>query len=253
MCCSIGQRHFLDEQSRPESSSSGSASVVPSGRLAPLEQRLVPQLEGETRRDAPLVPRPPSKTKPVSGRRHASGGRLRTGIRDIEEETSPSDLRSLSASSAVGKPSHRVGSVEQFVMPTPPIESQSPKASRSKRLQQTDKVQQNVSPRVENRKARDRQKERKVSQEDPSTDVLYEKRVRPLLERLIVTEQKSQLLQTVTDLYGVLEEGNLLGRGAGKRRATILRTVFQLLDIDDPRLLLRLSRLILAVGTSMSV
>jgi hypothetical protein len=49
-------------------------------------------------------------------------------------------------------------------------------------------------------------------------------------------------------LYQALEEGQLLGK-ACKRRPAMLKTLFQLLDLGMPQLLLKLARLILAVSS----
>ena len=255
MCYSLGRRHFSDEQSRPGSSSSGSNTVTSLGKLAPLEHRpSVPELQ-ETRGDVningPMVPMPPSKTRPPSVRRHVSGGRLRTGINEIVEEPSSLDLRSSSAS-ATGRSSQRVGSVERFVMPKPPVETLSPKAVRSEKHQQAVKLRENDNPRVDGRVG-DHRKERRVSQEDHSINTLYEECVRPLLEGLNVAAESKDLCWTISQIYTVLEEGNLLGRRSGKRRGTILKAVFKLLDNDDPQLLLRLARLILAVSLTVNV
>ena len=48
-------------------------------------------------------------------------------------------------------------------------------------------------------------------------------------------------------LYEVLEEGKMLGK-ACKRRSVMLKTIFRLLDLESPKLLLKLARLILAVS-----
>ena len=262
---SIGERHFIDDLSRPGSSSSGNASVAPLGRLAPLEQRTVPQVD-EARVDgghASLVPKPPpSKNRRSSMRRHTGSGRLQTEIRETDEDLAPTELKSdltVETSSGMVRPN------EQFAVPQK-VGSKSPKGSKHVRSQQANKPQtdgvqhhnqtrinheahQTESPRLENKKVHERPKERRAS----GTDSFYEERVRPLLERLTVSTGISDLSPAVSELHRLLEEGNMLGRGAGKRRTRILRTLFNLLDIDDPRLLLRLARLILAVRCSTNV
>ena len=52
-------------------------------------------------------------------------------------------------------------------------------------------------------------------------------------------------------LYEVLEEGKMLGK-ACKRRSVMLKTIFRLLDLESPKLLLKFARLILAVSESKS-
>ena len=56
-----------------------------------------------------------------------------------------------------------------------------------------------------------------------------------------------RLLVLSDELYAVLDGADLLGRNC-KRRSLILKTVYKLLDLVSPRLLLKLARLILAVS-----
>ncbi len=81
--------------------------------------------------------------------------------------------------------------------------------------------------------------------------------VAPLLQELDSASSSSPdhvpaLCKTSDSLLSVLERRELLGRtggvGGGKRRAAVLRTVFRLLDHKDPRLILKLSKIILAVS-----
>ncbi len=55
-----------------------------------------------------------------------------------------------------------------------------------------------------------------------------------------------QLSQLTEALYTALEEGHMLGKKC-KRRSLILKTIFKLLDLDSPKLLLKLARLIFSV------
>ena len=55
-----------------------------------------------------------------------------------------------------------------------------------------------------------------------------------------------KLLTLSEQLYSTLDDAQLLGKNC-KRRSLILKTVFKLLDLYSPRLLLKLARLILAV------
>ena len=58
-----------------------------------------------------------------------------------------------------------------------------------------------------------------------------------------------KLLTLSEQLYSTLDDAQLLGKNC-KRRSLILKTVFKLLDLYAPRLLLKLARLILAVSAS---
>lgn len=51
------------------------------------------------------------------------------------------------------------------------------------------------------------------------------------------------------NLYNLLEENNCLGKHF-HHRSTVLKVIFKLLDVEEPRLLLKLARLILAVSIS---
>ena len=62
------------------------------------------------------------------------------------------------------------------------------------------------------------------------------------------TEKGSETLYTLASaLYEALDKGSLLGKACGQR-AAILKTLFKLLDLDSPKLLLKLATLILAVS-----
>ena len=63
-----------------------------------------------------------------------------------------------------------------------------------------------------------------------------------------VSEKDSKKLGGVSEeLYTLLQKEKLLGKNC-KQRSTILKTVFKFLDVEDPKVLLGLARLILAVS-----
>ena len=66
--------------------------------------------------------------------------------------------------------------------------------------------------------------------------------------RTFSDKNPDELFTLSEQLYQALSEGQLLGK-ACKRRPAMLKTVFKLLDLATPRLLLKLARLILAVRT----
>ena len=78
--------------------------------------------------------------------------------------------------------------------------------------------------------------------------------VLPLLKKLDSTPYDSvtQLCETCDLLWSSLETHSLLGRTGGvggtKKRGSILRTVFRLLDHKNPHVLLKVARIILAVS-----
>lgn len=102
-------------------------------------------------------------------------------------------------------------------------------------------------------------KRRKKSQADddkPKDELVsyYEENVKPLLtqmEERFAEKNMKELCQDCLKLWNALEKKGLIGKASGsfsaRRRGEILRTVFKFLDLSDPRLLLRLGRLILAM------
>ena len=106
-------------------------------------------------------------------------------------------------------------------------------------------------------------KRRKKSQADddkPKDELVsyYEENVKPLLtqmEERFAEKNMKELCQDCLKLWNALEKKGLIGKASGsfsaRRRGEILRTVFKFLDLSDPRLLLRLGRLILAVSDLM--
>ena len=63
----------------------------------------------------------------------------------------------------------------------------------------------------------------------------------------VLDKDPDKLLALSDELYTTLDDAQLLGKNC-KRRSLILKTVFKLLDLYSPRLLLKLARLILAVS-----
>ena len=64
----------------------------------------------------------------------------------------------------------------------------------------------------------------------------------------VFLEKDAESVVKLTDeLYALLLKENLLGKNC-KRRSAILKSIFKILDLDDPRVLLRLARLILSVS-----
>lgn len=93
----------------------------------------------------------------------------------------------------------------------------------------------------------------KTSREELS--VYYEETVKPLLNEMegkLAEKNATELCQDCLKLWNALDRKGMIGKANGsssaRRRGEILRTVFKFLDIHNPRLLLRLSRLVLSVS-----
>jgi len=103
----------------------------------------------------------------------------------------------------------------------------------------------------------DKRKKKSQQEEDKQKDELvsyYEENVKPLLSQMeerFVERNVKELCQDCLKLWNALEKKGLIGKASGsfsaRRRGEVLRTVFKFLDLSDPRLLLRLGRLILSM------
>ena len=83
---------------------------------------------------------------------------------------------------------------------------------------------------------------------------VWKTEVVPLLRELETTpyHQAERLCASCSSLWACLKDHALLGRtggvGGAKRRSTVLKTVFKLLDHKDPGLLLKVAKIIVAVS-----
>ncbi|XP_020605577.1 armadillo repeat-containing protein 2-like [Orbicella faveolata] len=103
----------------------------------------------------------------------------------------------------------------------------------------------------------DKRRKKSQAEEDKPKDELvsyYEDHVKPLLSQMeerFAEKNVKDLCQDCLKLWNALEKKGLMGKASGsfsaRRRGEILRTVFKFLDLSDPRLLLRLGRLILSM------
>ena len=103
--------------------------------------------------------------------------------------------------------------------------------------------------------SRERLNDGRKSRKSSTVDLpFWESEVLPLLSALESTSysETTKLCEVCDSLWSHLEEHNLLGRTGGvggtKRRSTVLRTVFKLLDHKDPCLLLKVAKIITAVS-----
>lgn len=91
---------------------------------------------------------------------------------------------------------------------------------------------------------------RKSSADPP----FWKAEVVPLLQQLESTSYQDveHLCESCSSLWACLERRGLLGRTGGeagaKKRGLVLRTVFKLLDHKEPRLLLKVAKIIIAVS-----
>ena len=107
----------------------------------------------------------------------------------------------------------------------------------------------------------DKRRKKSQAEEDKPKDELvsyYEDHVKPLLSQMeerFAEKNVKDLCQDCLKLWNALEKKGLMGKASGsfsaRRRGEILRMVFKFLDLSDPRLLLRLGRLILSVSVKL--
>lgn len=90
----------------------------------------------------------------------------------------------------------------------------------------------------------------------PTADsVFWKSEIVPLLRDLEATpyQEVEHLCASCSTLWACLERRGLLGRTGGtggtKKRSAVLKAVFKLLDHKDPRLLLKVSKIIVAVSS----
>ncbi|KAM4866056.1 armadillo repeat-containing protein 2 isoform 2-T2 [Thomomys bottae] len=80
-------------------------------------------------------------------------------------------------------------------------------------------------------------------------EVFWNTRIVPILHELEKEENIGTVCAACTQLYHVLEEGNLLGNKF-KRRGILLKTLYKLVDVGSDSLSLKLAKLILALKVS---
>ncbi len=126
---------------------------------------------------------------------------------------------------------------------------------RKGRTRNRDKPPTDVANPSERRSSRtSKQSSRKSSVSNVELPV-WDSEILPLLKRLDTTsyESTTELCETCDLIWSSLSTHSLLGRTGGlggtKRRGNVLRTVFRLLDHKNPHVLLKVSRIILAVSS----
>lgn len=193
-----------------------------------------PSLDEPLRRSSSeILPTPPAASRDVTATR-----RVRSGPKERSPPVVDSITRVKSGPLERGDP---IGiSSQQTVGQTSPTSGRSRKKA-SERGGSGDK----------------RRKKSQVEEDKPKDELVsyYEEHVKPLLaqmEERFAEKNIKDLCQDCLKLWNALEKKGLIGKASGsfsaRRRGEILRTVFKFLDLSDPRLLLRLGRLILSVS-----
>lgn len=193
-----------------------------------------PSLSGPIRRSSSeILPTPPVVSKDVTGTR-----RVRSGPKERSPPVLDSINRVKSGPVERGDP---IGtSNEQTVGQTSPTSERSKKKG-GERGGSGDK----------------RRKKSQLEEDKPKDELVsyYEEHVKPLLtqmEERFAEKNVKDLCHDCLKLWNALEKKGLIGKASGsfsaRRRGEILRTIFKFLDLSDPRLILRLGRLILSVS-----
>lgn len=185
------------------------------------------------RNSAEIVPAPPAVSRDVIGAR-----RVRSGPKERSPPVVDSIARVKSGPLERGDPTGN--SNEQTV------DESSPTSGRRKKGSER------------NGSGDKRRKKSQIESEEKPKDELvsyYEEHVKPLLSQMeerFAEKNAKDLCQDCLKLWHALEKKGLIGKASGsfsaRRRGEILRTIFKFLDLNDPRLLLRLGRLILSVS-----
>ncbi|KAK2154942.1 hypothetical protein LSH36_253g04000 [Paralvinella palmiformis] len=212
---SLGSHHF-DSESRPVSGT----------RLSPLDHK--PKVVDEI---GPIAPKPPADpNRPV--RRPGSRQRLHHQ-HSIDSPTDGSTDRQLRSKS---------GSLTDVSLVSPtghiPETTEVPRRVHSGPKERTKHIEDGSAGHRE--------------EESPEEALLYNEKIAPIIDEMqrhIKEKDPERLSELSLQFYQALEEANLLGKNC-KRRPLILKTVFKLLDLESPKLLLRLARLILALKVS---
>ena len=75
----------------------------------------------------------------------------------------------------------------------------------------------------------------------------WDKHVAPILNTVDKSDGE-KLSELCSRLWTVLQSNNVIGRSKGKHRSSVLRSMFQLLNCKDSRLLLKAAKIKLAVS-----
>ncbi|XP_006815976.1 armadillo repeat-containing protein 2-like [Saccoglossus kowalevskii] len=241
---SLGARHFDGCDSRPVSAT----------RLAPLEHKPPLPVSSSspptttTNDISPKIPKPP----PNDAHRTGSGKRFRAKLPSIGAD-GEGILPSMPG---------RRGSFPSKAPESPPEEF--PRRVHSGPKERTknffdeklddEMIRSSSAGTIRTTRCDDKICKLDVGKRDDESqeDALYwNTKVLPIIETMesktksASVEEIAKLCNSCDLLYSTLESANMLGR-TSKRRSSVLKPIYRLLDIDNPKLMLKLARLILA-------
>ncbi|CAH1799821.1 unnamed protein product [Owenia fusiformis] len=255
---SLGARHFDGTDSRP---TSGIDSRPVSGtRLLPLSYE--PRVPSPPKRTS-KVPRPPADpNRPITrkGSRSKQIGRS-DSMEECSQSIPPGPISSASRAGSLTDVTSRrsyptTPDVNRRVHSGPkerttPLEERGV-ADGGECEPRVISRQSNIVPDNTGTSSRQSSAEKTGSagrkeDETPEEALYFNTNILPILDHIatLVKDKDTDLLHSLTcQLHEKLEEGKMLGRNC-KRRSAILKTVFKILDSDDPKLLIRVARVVL--------
>ncbi|CAL1534975.1 unnamed protein product [Lymnaea stagnalis] len=231
---SLTSRHFEGADSRPVSGT----------RLSPLDHHPKAVSPGDL--ENILVPRPPPVEPTKSAPRRGSGNRTRLpstlSLEGVENSVSRSGqgddyIYSESSRDKVPTEFNSPGAGDSQISVTYPTSSESREGSAGSRKSSAGKLNRTGS----------------AGKHDPQeSEDFYTSELEPLVAELAsLTKKKDcdRIHELAGHLYSTLECHNCLSKQF-PHRSSLLKAIFKLLDVDEPRVLLRLARLILAFKVS---
>ena len=221
---------------------------------------------GSSVSSAELEPKPSQFSPPISKRSFSGGIRVLSGGSGARtagciRRESGRAFSAESRGSEARRASQPAPSKDDVMMTSSAKPPSQPQAIKTASSQPSSKKHRAEDPKA-SRKSTAQSDSKHRTKPDPhnrrpsssSSLPAWDAEVAPLLSELDSTpySQEAHLCQLADALWSALEAHSLLGRGGGaggsKRRASVLRSVFKLLDHKDPRLLLKVAKIILAVS-----
>ena len=201
-----------------------------------------------------IQPRPPSSEAPPR-RRRSGDVRMRSG--DAHTRSSPK-INKSEPSNRTRSGDARIRSHDQAVVshdagkqPKSPLTTSAP--STSQQVHDNSVTQQSLTSHSKSHISQSDCNKQATSTVAASTPAKFnwEEQVGPILSAINSASKADTevLCELCANLWTTLQLGNTIGRsGKSKQRSSVLRTMFQLLDSKDSRLLLRATKIILAVS-----
>ncbi|XP_071819134.1 armadillo repeat-containing protein 2-like isoform X2 [Apostichopus japonicus] len=264
---SLGARHFDGSGSRPSSAT----------RLLPLENKpILPSTSPPTTADVtlPVIPKPPSTdpNRPISGKRKARAKLMHAISQEGDVVVLPQPLERRSSNPLLAcKPGAADDSLQRRVHSGPKERTQLPQEKStneegSLRVRSADSVSSrstSKTSRTESGYSSERgsagSRPESAGNRDnlsPEEALYWNTSILPILEDMAKLSQGSadtdvieMLCSRCSELYRIMKEKQLLGKGS-KRRGQVLKTIYKLLDFENARLHLIAARMILALSVS---